>query len=97
MFIKKLQNKSIFVKNKKTQNYLKRLLLSVDGDTSTRQNFHYSIMDWDSARQHCSERNWNWSLELINQAQKEMEELERKLKKHEDQQKANRLYNSCNY
>ena len=54
-------------------------------------------MDWDSAKQHCNERNWQWSLELINQAQKEMEELETKLKKCEDQQKANRLYNACNY
>ena len=54
-------------------------------------------MDWDSAKQHCTERNWHWSLELINQVQKEMEDLEKKLKKCEDQQKANRLYNSCNY
>jgi len=54
-------------------------------------------MDWDSAKQHCNERNWKWSLELINQVQKEMEELETKLKKCEDQQKANRLYNACNY
>jgi len=54
-------------------------------------------MDWDSAKQHCKERKWQWSLELINQAQKEMEELETKLKNCEDQQKANRLYNACNY
>ena len=54
-------------------------------------------MDWDSAKRHCNERNWQWSLELINQAQKEMEALETKLKKCEDQQKANRLYNACNY
>ena len=53
-------------------------------------------MDWDSAKQHCAERNWQWSLELINQAQKEMQDLETKLK-CEDQQKANRLYNACNY
>ncbi len=56
-----------------------------------------TIMDWNSAKQHCIDRNWQWSLELINQAQKEIEELEIKLKKCEDQQKANRLYNSCNY
>ena len=54
-------------------------------------------MDWDSAKQHCNERNWQWSLELINQAQKEMEALEKKIKKYEEQQKANRLYNTCNY
>ena len=54
-------------------------------------------MDWDSAKRHCNERNWQWSLKLINQAQKEMEELEMKLKRCEDQQKANRLYNACNY
>ena len=56
-----------------------------------------SIMDWESAKKHCTERNWNWSLAFIAQAEKEMQELEGKLKKHEDQQKANRLYNSCNY
>tara|TARA_Y100001968_G_C18875792_1_gene489399 strand:- start:297 stop:461 length:165 start_codon:yes stop_codon:yes gene_type:complete len=54
-------------------------------------------MDWDSAKHHCIEHNWQWSLKFIQQAQKEMEELEMKLKKCEDQQKANRLYNSCNY
>ena len=54
-------------------------------------------MDWDSARKHCSERNWSWTLELINEAQKEMDDLEKRLKKLEDQQKANRLYNACNY
>ena len=54
-------------------------------------------MDWDSAKQHCNERNWQWTLELINQVQIEMEELETKLKKCEDQQKANRLYKACNY
>ncbi len=55
------------------------------------------IMDWDSAKRHCTVRNWQWSLELIKQAQTEMEDLEIKLKKCQDQQKANRLYNSCNY
>ncbi len=54
-------------------------------------------MDWESARKHCKEKNWQWSLELINQAQQEMEELEKKIKKLEDQQKAQRLYNACNY
>ncbi len=54
-------------------------------------------MDWDSAKKHCIERNWEWSLELIYQAEKEIKELEEKLKKCEDQQKAQRLYNSCNY
>ncbi len=54
-------------------------------------------MDWESAKKHCTERNWTWSLEFINQVQKEMEDLQSKLKKFEDQEKANRLYNSCNY
>ena len=54
-------------------------------------------MDWDSAKKYCSERNWQWSLDLIKEAQKEMEGLEKKIKKLEDQEKANRLYNSCNY
>ena len=55
------------------------------------------IMDWDSARKHCKERNWQWSLELIDQAEKEVKDLEERLKKSEDQQKAQRLYNACNY
>lgn len=54
-------------------------------------------MDWESAKQYCKDRNWDWSLELINQAQKEMEELAAENKKLKDQQKAQRLYNSCNY
>ena len=54
-------------------------------------------MDWDSAKKHCNEQNWQWSLDFITQAQKEMEELEMKLKKCEDQQRASRLYNACNY
>ena len=37
-------------------------------------------MDWESARKHCKEKDWQWSLELINQAQQEMEELEKKVK-----------------
>ena len=54
-------------------------------------------MEWELARQHCIERNWQWSLELIDQAEKEIKDLEGKLKKYEDQEKANRLYNACNY
>ena len=54
-------------------------------------------MDWKSARKHCEEKKWQWSLELINQAQQEMELLEEKIKKLEAQQKAQRLYNACNY
>ena len=54
-------------------------------------------MDWDLARKHCEERNWEWSLELIDQAEKEIRDLEEKLKKCEDQQRAQRLYNACNY
>ncbi len=54
-------------------------------------------MDWESARKHCQERNWKWSLDLIDQAENEIKELENKLKKCEDQQKAQRLYNACNY
>ena len=54
-------------------------------------------MDWEEARKHCIAKNWHWSLDLINQAQKEMEELEMKIKKLEDQEKAKRLYNACNF
>ena len=54
-------------------------------------------MDWESARQHCKEHNWQWSLAFIAEAQKEMEALEEKVKKLEAQQKAQRLYNACNY
>ncbi len=54
-------------------------------------------MDWDAAKKHCQDRNWVWSLNLIKKAQEEMEELEAKVKKLEDQQKALRLYNACNY
>ena len=54
-------------------------------------------MDWESAKKHCIERNWKWSLELIDLAEKEMEYLEEKVKKYEDLQKAQRLYNNCNY
>ena len=54
-------------------------------------------MDWDLTKKHCKERGWDWSLDLINEAQKEMDSLEEKIKKLEAQQKAYRLYNSCNY
>ena len=61
--------------------------------------FKYELhfMDWEAAKNHCAERNWQWSLEFIRQAQTEMEELEAKVKKLEDEQKAQRLYNACNY
>ena len=55
------------------------------------------FMDWQAARKHCEERNWEWSLQLIDQAENEIRDLEEKLKKCEDQQKAQRLYNACNY
>ena len=42
------------------------------------------LMDWKSAKEYCSERNWQWSLEVLNQAQKEMEELEDKVTKLEE-------------
>ena len=32
-------------------------------------------MDWNTARKHCTENNWNWTLDLIDKYQKEMEEL----------------------
>ena len=54
-------------------------------------------MDWELAKKHCSDRNWQWSLDLIKQAEKEMVELEEKVKRFEDQEKAQRLYNACNY
>ena len=54
-------------------------------------------MDWESARNYCEKRDWTWSLELINKAEKEMNELEKELKKCQDQQRADRLYNSCSF
>ncbi|KZR82387.1 hypothetical protein PMIT1342_00856 [Prochlorococcus marinus str. MIT 1342] len=32
-------------------------------------------MDWDAARKHCTERDWKWTLNLIGEYQKEMQEL----------------------
>ena len=32
-------------------------------------------MDWDAARKHCTERDWKWTLGLIDEYQKEMQEL----------------------
>ena len=29
-------------------------------------------MDWDAAKKHCVERNWQWSLNLIDKCQKEL-------------------------
>ena len=54
-------------------------------------------MDWEAAKAHCISRNWEWTLDLISQAEKEMNELQAKLRKLEEIQKAQRLYNSCNF
>tara|TARA_Y100001968_G_scaffold327318_1_gene372091 strand:+ start:13732 stop:13896 length:165 start_codon:yes stop_codon:yes gene_type:complete len=54
-------------------------------------------MDWEEAKNHCTERNWQWSLNFIEEAQKEIEALEAKVKMLEDQQNAQRLYNACNF
>ena len=54
-------------------------------------------MDWENERKHCKERNWQWSLDLIDRCQKEVEALEAENKKLKEQQKAQRLYNACNY
>ena len=35
-------------------------------------------MDWNAARAHCKEKNWKWTLDLIDKYQKEMEELKDK-------------------
>ena len=79
----------------------KKKLINVGGVSKTSlptsQLYCFFSMDWDSARKHCKDKNWQWSLDLINQTQQEMEELEKKVKKLEDQQKAQRLYNACNY
>ncbi len=32
-------------------------------------------MDWNGARKHCQEKDWQWTLDLIDKYQKEMEEL----------------------
>ncbi|KGG13388.1 MULTISPECIES: hypothetical protein [Prochlorococcus] len=40
-------------------------------------------MDWEAAKKHCINRNWQWSLDLINQAEKEMIALQEKVRKLE--------------
>ena len=32
-------------------------------------------MDWNAARKYCQEKDWKWTLDLIDKYQKEMEEL----------------------
>ena len=32
-------------------------------------------MNWDAAKKHCHEKDWKWTLDLIDKYQKEMEEL----------------------
>ncbi len=32
-------------------------------------------VNWDAARTHCQEKNWKWTLDLIDKCQKEVEEL----------------------
>ena len=32
-------------------------------------------MDWNTARAHCKEKNWKWTLDLIDKYQQEMEGL----------------------
>ncbi len=34
-------------------------------------------MNWNSAKEHCKERDWKWTLNLIDIYQKEMEELKK--------------------
>ena len=41
-------------------------------------------MDWEAAKEHCIERKWLWSLDLINQAQMEIKQLESKIKRLEE-------------
>ena len=54
-------------------------------------------MNWETERKHCQEKGWSWSLDLINRFEKEMEALEAENKRLKDQQKAQRLYNACNF
>ena len=32
-------------------------------------------MDWNAARQSCTEKDWKWTMDLIDKYQNEMEEL----------------------
>ena len=41
-------------------------------------------MDWQAAKEHCKEKNWEWSLNLINKAEKEMSDLQKKYKALQD-------------
>ena len=38
-------------------------------------------MDWTKEKNYCRERNWDWSLQLIERCQKEVESLESQNKK----------------
>ncbi len=54
-------------------------------------------MDWEAAKKHCDEKGWEWTLKLIDSYEKEMDALKAENKKLKDQQKAQRLYNACNF
>ncbi len=54
-------------------------------------------MDLEHAKAHCKDRNWQWTLDLINKVQQEMKTLESENKKLKEQLNAQRLYNSCNF
>ncbi len=54
-------------------------------------------MDFEAAKAHCKARNWLWSLDLIEAMEIEVETLKSENEKLKSQQKAHRLYNSCNF
>ena len=54
-------------------------------------------MNWEPEKAHCKERNWTWTLDLIERFEKEIQLLQDENKMLKDKEKAQRLYNSCNY
>ena len=32
-------------------------------------------MDWEAARKHCTEKDWKWTMDLIDKCEKEFEAL----------------------
>ena len=54
-------------------------------------------MNWESEKNYCKERDWQWTMAFIDRCQQEMEAIEAENKKLKDQQKAQRLYSACNY
>ena len=56
----------------KCSDYINKTVLQKEEDSIENEVL---AMNWDAAREHCKEKNWKWTLDLIENYQKEMEEL----------------------